>query len=165
MALAYIDNQNLYMATRTAYEPWDVDMRRLRVYLREKYGVEEAYLFMGAHEREHESLHTRFRRCGYELVFRPHGPGMQGTKKGNVDTDVVFGMMRDLYEREGAGPMYLVSGDGDYWRTVEHLRKKGRLGKVLLPSKRNASSLYKQLGDRHRLFIDTPPVRGKIERR
>lgn len=44
---AYIDNQNLYMATHRAEDPWDVDMRRFRVYLREKYNVVNAYLFMG----------------------------------------------------------------------------------------------------------------------
>lgn len=44
---AYIDNQNMYMATHRGETPWDVDMRKLRVYLEEKYNVIQAYLFMG----------------------------------------------------------------------------------------------------------------------
>ena len=37
---AYIDNQNLYFATKNAPEPWKVDMLRLRVYLKENRATE-----------------------------------------------------------------------------------------------------------------------------
>ena len=43
---AYVDNQNLYLATKNAPEPWSVDMKRFRIYLLEKYKVERAYLFI-----------------------------------------------------------------------------------------------------------------------
>ena len=52
---AYIDNQNLYMATKFADEPWLIDMKRFRIYLSEKYHVSKAYLFMGAHNPDYEN--------------------------------------------------------------------------------------------------------------
>ncbi|MEK7122578.1 MAG: hypothetical protein AAB855_01855, partial [Patescibacteria group bacterium] len=42
---AFIDGQNLYLAIREL--GWKIDYQRLRVYLREKYGITKAYIFMG----------------------------------------------------------------------------------------------------------------------
>ena len=83
-----------------------------------------------------------------------------GHKKGNVDTDIVFYMMKDCYESD-AGAV-LVSGDGDFCRTVEHVRDRGKLVKVLLPTHRNASSLYKRLGDEYRVYLDGKAMRKRF---
>ena len=162
---AYIDNQNLYMATHFASDPWDVDMRRFRVYLREKYGVVLAYLFMGAFDYQRQDMYTRFQQYGYVLVFREHGIELKGKKKGNVDVDVVFEMMRDAYASDLMEKAVLVSGDGDYFRTVSHLKDIGKLERVVLPSHKGASSLYKRLTDEYRVYIDTPSFRKKIGRK
>ncbi len=162
---AYIDNQNLYMATHCADDPWDVDMRRFRVYLREKYHVVNAYLFMGAFDYHRQSMYVRFQEYGYILMFREHGLDMKGKKKGNVDVDIVFEMMRDLYNSAQMDEAVLVSGDGDYFRTVAHLVSNGKFGKILLPSHKNASSLYKALSESHKTYLDTAQVRKKIGRR
>lgn len=162
---AYIDNQNLYMATHGANEPWDVDMRRFRVYLRDKYDVVRAYLFMGAFEAKRMDLYAKFQECGYILMFREHGESLKGNKKGNVDADIVFEMMRDFFSDGMMEGAVLVSGDGDYYRTVKFLLDNGKLERVLLPSKRNASSLYKRLPESHKAFLDTAEIRGKIGRR
>ena len=39
---AFIDGQNLYRGL-----DWDLDYARFRVYLRDKYHIEEAYYFIG----------------------------------------------------------------------------------------------------------------------
>ena len=161
---AYIDNQNLYMATHNAEEPWDVDMRRFRVYLREKYGVVRAYLFMSAFEYRYQERYLAFQRHGYVLVFREHGENLKGKKKGNVDVDVVFEMMRDLYTSPQMDKAVLVSGDGDYFRTVDHFLNLDRLERVLLPSKKNASSLYKRLPEGKKAVLDTAQMRRKLAR-
>ena len=163
--IAYIDNQNLFCATMNAEEPWAVDMRRFRVYLERKLNVSEAYLFMGAYDAEHQDLYNAFQRFGYILVFRPHSPQMRGNKKGNVDTDVVFSLMRDIYERDDYDGAVLVSGDGDYFRTVEHLASKGRLARLVFPSRRTVSSLYQRYFSTSAIFLDDGGVKQKIERK
>ena len=46
--LAFIDGQNLYMGTaKRKKDPWQIDLARFRVYLKEKYDVDEAYYFLG----------------------------------------------------------------------------------------------------------------------
>lgn len=162
MIIAYIDNQNLYMATKTSDDPWTVDMKRFRIYLRDKYGVEKAYLFMGAYMQQLHDMYMRFQEYGYILVWKQHAEVLVGKKKGNVDTDVVFFMMYDTYEDPSFDGAVLVSGDGDYKRTVDHLKLKGKLKKVLLPSAKNASSLYKTLPESDKAFLDGSSVRRKI---
>lgn len=161
---AYIDNQNLYMATRCAEESWDIDMRRFRVYLRDKYDVVLAYLFMGAFDYQRQDMYSMFQQFGYVLVFREHGIELKGKKKGNVDVDIVFEMMRDAYASELMEKAVLVSGDGDYFRTISHLKNIGKLERVILPSHKGASSLYKRLTDEYRVYIDTPDSKRKFGR-
>lgn len=160
--VAYIDNQNLYRASTNNPQPWDVDMRRLRVYLRDKYKVQTAYLFMGCYSRHSERMYDYFKSCGYELMWRPHNEGGHSLKKGNVDTDIVFKMMLDLYEGRDFDLMYLVSGDGDYFMTVDHMLEKGCFGRVLFPSRRNASFLYKGIPESNKAYLDTKEMRRKI---
>ena len=162
---AYIDNQNMYMATRSATMPWDIDMRRFRIYLKEKYHVVQAYLVMGAFEAQRQDMYTRFQQYGYILVFREHGVEMKGRKKGNVDVDIVFQMMRDAHTSAQMDKAILVSGDGDYYRTVDYLIMLRKFEKILLPSHKNASSLYKRLTDEHRAYIDSPAARAKFGRK
>lgn len=159
---AYIDNQNMYMATHKGEHPWDIDMRKLRVYLEEKYNVIQAYLFMGAFDLQRQNLYMMLQQCGYILVFREHGIGLKGRKKGNVDVDIVFQMMRDAYESAQIEKVVLLSGDGDYFRTVEHLIGMGKFEKLLVPSHKNASSLYKKLGDGAIAYLDDASMKKKI---
>lgn len=163
MNVAYIDNQNLQIATKTADDPWRIDMRRFRVYLREKYNVETAYLFVGAFDPNRQRTYTMLQNFGYSLVWRLHAMEAVGHKKGNVDTDIVFYIMKDCYEGEDG--IVLVSGDGDFCRTIEHVRDKGRLAKILLPSHDNASSLYKRFGDEYRVYLDSKAMRKRFARK
>lgn len=163
--IAYIDNQNLYMSAKHAPESWTLDMRKFRVYLKDKFDVEVAYLFMGAFDDSMQETYQKFQHFGYVLVWRVHGVELKGIKKGNVNTDIVFYMMRDLYECDKSSNAVLVSGDGDYYRTIDYLLNRERLEKVILPSRHNASSLYKSVPETYKMFLDNPGLKKKIERR
>jgi uncharacterized LabA/DUF88 family protein len=161
--IAYIDNQNLYMATRNTDKPWHVDMQKLRVYLREKYHCKTAYLFMGAYEQRLQDIYMRLQGYGYILVYREHSANLKGRKKGNVDVDIVFQVMRDMRERDDTG-VVLISGDGDYKRMVDYIIMLGRFDKILLPNRKFASSLYKSISRTHYAYLDSPDMRVKIGR-
>ena len=45
--IAYIDGQNLYMGTTKNEPRWTVDLVRFRQYLNRKYGVDDAYYYLG----------------------------------------------------------------------------------------------------------------------
>jgi uncharacterized LabA/DUF88 family protein len=163
MNIAYIDGQNLHMATKNAKEPWEIDMKRFRRLLAQKYNVEEAYYFIGAYNELYQDLYAKLQIAGFIVQFRLHGIKLKSNKKGNVDVDIAFTMMRDLVERpneyDGA---VLVSNDGDYYRVAEYLLSKGKLARVLLPSERKASSLYKRLSSSYYSYLDTEDMRVRI---
>lgn len=159
---AFIDCQNLHLATTTANNPWKIDMKRFRVYLAEKYRVEHAYCFLGAYDENLTKMYAAFEEYGYELMFREHGKTLKGRKKGNVDVDIVFEIMKELLEDKPFDNIVLVSGDGDYKRLVDYLIKIDRFEKILLPDQLHASSLYKQLSSKYYDYIDTPAMRVKL---
>lgn len=137
---AFIDGQNLHFSTTHSDEPWKVDNFRFREYLRKKFHVEQAYYFLGCFNDELQPMYDNLQRAGYILVFRKHQNIALSHKKGNVDTDVVFYIMHKLYKHENIDKIYLVSGDGDYYRMVKFLRDENKLGKILLPTHRTEVS-------------------------
>ncbi len=71
---------------------------------------------------------------------------MKSSKKGNIDSDLIFRVMEKLIEEpDEFDKVLLVSGDGDFKILVDYLIKKDRFVKILLPNKNFASSLYKAL--------------------
>ena len=68
---------------------WKLDFRRFRVYLREKYQVEIAYVFIG-YIPANQNLYDSLQKAGYVLKFKPVLPDKYGEHKGNVDADLVL---------------------------------------------------------------------------
>lgn len=160
---AFIDGQNVYLATTTAENAWKIDLQRFRVYLQDKYQVARAYYFIGAADESHRKLYQTIQEAGFILMFRKHSLEMIGHKKGNVDTDIVFTIMAKIADHEKFNKVILVSGDGDYYQTVDYLINKGRFGRLLAPSYHGMSSLYKQYVDRaYYSFLDEPGTKNKI---
>ncbi len=94
----------------------------------------------------YQRLYEAIQSAGFILVFRKHNAAMKGTKKGNVDSDIIFSIMKRIYKREEFDKVVLVSGDGDYRMMVDFLIEENKLEKVLFPKRRFASSLYKRIG-------------------
>lgn len=160
---AYIDGQNLYMGTTTSRPRWKVDLQKFRRYLQYKYNVSEAYYYLGVVDDLQQEMYNDIQKAGFILVFREHNPAMLSVKKGNVDTDIVFDVMRSLYKNEVPGRVYLVTADGDYFKLVKFLLKEDKLGKVLFPARKKASSLYRKLEPKYFDSLDNAGVKNKIE--
>ena len=158
--LAFIDGQNLHLGTKE--NGWSVDHKRFRVYLAEKYNVTEAYYFMGFVSEAEQDLYNNLQKSGFIILFKDHSSTLKGTKKGNVDTDIVFEIMKKLADNESFDKIYIVSGDGDYKKLVNYLITKDRFGKILFPNKKFASSLYKSLGREHFDYLEDKDIKEKI---
>ncbi|MEZ4179964.1 MAG: NYN domain-containing protein [Candidatus Doudnabacteria bacterium] len=161
--LAYIDGQNLFMGT-TKHEisPWKVDLEKFRVYLANKYKVKTAYYFLGWLNEDYQDLYTDIQEAGFVLVFREHNSAMLGNKKGNVDCDIIFSIMKKMYKKDDFDKVVLVSGDGDYKMLVDFLISENRFLKVLFPNKKYASSLYKKIGAEYFDQLENPSIKSKI---
>lgn len=161
MNYAFIDGQNLYINNQQ--DLWSIDLYKFRTYLREKYKVTKAYYFLGVASDENQGLYELIQDAGFILVFRKHTSNMTGKKKGNVDTDIVYSIFSKLLDDKKLTGIVLVSGDGDYFKTVKYLVEHDLFVKLLAPNKHSISSLYRVFTPRFVAFFDEEDVRKKIE--
>lgn len=161
--IAYIDGQNLHMGTaKREIDPWEINLARFRVYLSQKYNVASAFYHLGYVNEKNQDLYEEIQKAGFILVFKQHSSVMAGLKKGNVDSDIIFSIMKRLYKKEDFTKIILVSGDGDYKMLVDFLIEENRFEKILFPDRKRASSLYKTIGATYFDALDTIDIRNKI---
>ena len=154
---AFIDSQNLHMSTKA--DGWKIDHRKLRLYLTNKYGVEQAYLFIGYLDGQ-EAMYRSLQEAGYILVFKPTMPIKKGKKvvvKGNVDAELVLHASAIVYDQYDKA--VIISNDGDFACLVEYLVEKGKLLKVIVPNDKYSGLLRKY--DKH--IARLSQSRGSVE--
>lgn len=156
---AFIDSQNLnlgvshdvYYKGRLTYKGWKLDFTKFFKYLKDKFRIEKAYLFIG-YVDGNEKLYTKLQEDGYILVFKPTLEINEGNKrviKGNVDAELVLHTMINFTEFDSA---VIVSGDGDFHCLIEYLEEKKKLFKLVLPNKLSYSSLLRKF-DKYLDFV------------
>jgi uncharacterized LabA/DUF88 family protein len=150
--IAFIDGQNLYLGTKEA--GWKVDYSRFMIYLREKYNVTHLYYFIGYKSDTHTIIYEALEKSGFTLVFKEHNKELLAQKKGNVDTDIVFEIMKNLIDNNSFKKIILVSNDGDYKKLVDYLINKNRFEKILFPNKKFVSTLYRTLSNKYKDYIE-----------
>jgi len=157
---AFIDGQNLHLGT--IQNNWKIDHKKFRTYLKEQYNVSEAYYFLGYISEEEQGLYNLLQKAGFIVVFKEHNTKLATQKKGNVDSDIIFEMMRSIID-DNFEKIILVSGDGDYKKVVDYLIKKTKFEKILFPNRKFASSLYKKLTRTYFDYLENPGLKAKIE--
>ena len=125
---AFIDSQNLNVSVQNF--GWKMNWKKFREFLRDKYGVTKAYMFIG-YVPENEELYERMNEAGFAVVLKPtfdmtrpreeqkeNGNGQHEERhiKGNVDADMVLWAMKEMRNYQKA---VVVSGDGDFFSLVE----------------------------------------------
>ncbi len=151
---AFIDAQNVNLGVQAM--GWKLDFQRFRVYLRDKYGITRAFLFLGR-IKQNEPLYQALRRYGYERVFKEVVTGKDGKIKGNVDAELVLQAMIEYPHYEQA---VIVTSDGDFACLVRYLYEKGKLRAVLSPSHVHCSVLLRRAGKEKVMFFEN--LRGKL---
>lgn len=137
---AFIDSQNLNLGIRD--QGWKLDFARFRVYLKDKYKVSKAFLFIGFIEKN-QKMYDFLESAGYKLVFKPvviHN----GKPKGNVDAELVVWTMKSVYEGK-CDKVIIVTGDGDFAILADFLLTKKKLSKFIVPNRKKMSVLIKRV--------------------
>jgi uncharacterized LabA/DUF88 family protein len=141
--VAYIDGANLHNGSKQL--SWEFDYGRFRVWLKDKYHVEVAYLFLGLMP-QYKDLYTKLQEQGYALVFKEVTYDTSGKAKGNCDADIVVSAMQNAYENK-FGSSVLVSSDGDYTPLVKFLLAQNKIEAVVSPYEtKKCSILLKRTG-------------------
>lgn len=136
---AFIDSQNLNLGVQS--QGWKIDYKKFRLYLKNKYNVEQAFVFIGL-VRGNDELYKQLQRAGFILIFKPtvrYFENGKQTVKGNVDAELV--LHAAAIEYENYDKAIIVSGDGDFACLIEYLSKKHKLSHVFAPSKKYSKLL------------------------
>jgi uncharacterized LabA/DUF88 family protein len=134
---AYIDAANLDRACKEM--GWQIDYTKFRVWLRDKYKIELAAIFIGLIPK-YAAMYERMQRAGFIVVHKEVIYDSTGKAKGNCDADLVVAAMRDFYEA-GDGKTLLISSDGDYASLIRFLQEKNALLGILSPANSDKCSI------------------------
>ena len=137
---AFIDSQNLNLGVKS--QGWNLNFARFRQFLKDKYQIEKAYLFIGF-VPGNQMLYVELQKAGYICIFKPTLEIKKDGKvkvKGNVDAELVLHTMIEYPNYKKA---VIVSGDGDFYCLIEYLVKQNKLRKIIVPNTRFSSLLRK----------------------
>ena len=154
---AFIDSQNLNLGTskdiykqkKLIYQGWKLDFGKFRRYLKDKFHISKAFLFIG-YIKQNAKLYKRLKSYGYQLVFKPTVKDNQGKPKGNVDAELVLHTAAIQFTKYDSA--VIVSGDGDFYCLHEFLLKKKKLLRIIIPNENSESSLLKPF-QRYKTFL------------
>jgi uncharacterized LabA/DUF88 family protein len=142
---AFIDGQNLHLGIHSL--GWELDYRKFRLYLKNKYEVARAFLFVG-YMAENQALYSRLRQSGFTLVFKPAIKFTMNNRqivKGNVDAELV--LHAAAIEYENYDETVIVTNDGDFLCLLRYLHEKGKLHRIIAPNSRY-SSLFRPFSEK-----------------
>ena len=157
MNYAFIDSQNLNLGVLEL--GWRLDFERFRIYLKEKYKVDKAFIFIG-YLQKNQKLYRRLRSYGYKLIFKPTVRDSSGKAKGNVDAELVLQVMIEFNNFHQA---IIVSGDGDFHCLVKYLLRHDKFLRLLAPNFNYCSSLLKRLLVNNKDILFLNEVKDKIK--
>mgnify|MGYP001617374091 CR=1 FL=1 len=154
---AYIDGANLHKGT--AGLGWRVDYSRLQTWLKDKYQINRAYVFMGFIAK-YEELYRKIRAAGFTLIFKEIVYDKAGKPKGNCDTDLAIRAVADIYENK-VNSIVLVTSDGDYACLVTFLKEHLIHSTIISPSREEECSILLKRTDAPIVYISEQ--RSKLE--
>ncbi len=144
-----------------------MDWRKFRQFLKDKYNVTDAFMFIG-YIAENESMYEQLHDSGYRIVLKrtqeikdaehQNGNGDSEEKKlikGNIDAELVVWAMKEQPNYDKA---IIVSGDGDFYALLEYLVERKKLLHLMVPNWRY-SNLLKDFSN---YIIRLDQLRGQL---
>lgn len=165
---AFIDAQNLHLGIKNdvtnkngkiLYKGQKLDYAKFRRHLREKYGVTQAYIFLGL-VSEHNALYTSLQKAGYTIIFKQvlwyYDTEGELIVKGNVDTDITLHAAAKLVNEYDKA--IFISGDGDFLSTYQHIDELKKLAYIFVPNRHRYSRLLNNYRSKLRFVSDIQAI-------
>ena len=158
---AFIDGQNLHLWVKA--DNRQIDLNKFMIYLRNKYKVSQAFYYIWFYDPQNAQLYHNIQLAWFNLVFKKQTVQSLSNKKWNIDSDMIFEIMRLLLKEPGKfDKIVLVTWDWDFKILVDFLLQEWRFEKILLPNRQWSSLLLRRLPGKYRDTLNN--VKQKIQR-
>jgi len=134
----YIDGNNLYRSAKVL--GFDIDYKKFRGWLRQKYNAHSIYLFIGL-APDRTKFYEYLQECGFVLIFK-QTITVSGLIKGNCDAELVLKATSDFYTKS-FDKCILITNDGDFGCLVEFLISNSVLDRIISPDESRCSFLLR----------------------
>lgn len=145
---AFIDGQNVNLSIKRS--GWKLDWKKFREYLREKYAVTRAYVFLGFLAQNTE-LYEFLEDASFILIFKEILEAHAESIKGNCDAELVLETMIEFDHYDQA---VIVTGDGDFACLVRYLLAQNKLSILIVPNGNEYSALLNKAAPGRILALD-----------
>ncbi|NCO61869.1 NYN domain-containing protein, partial [Candidatus Kaiserbacteria bacterium] len=154
---AFIDASNIIYGAKTA--GWKVDFAKLITYLKTRFGVMEVFYFAGLDYENPKQIkfYELLQKLGYTLKLVPLKRYKNGREKGDIDSRMTFELMKAVNEYDA---FLALTGDGDFYWVLEHLKQRNRELKILSFGPRTAREIKQLAGP---FFTDFTRLRHLLE--
>ncbi len=149
---AFIDTHNIICGMENL--GWRIDWLNFRKYLRKKYLIGKAFIFVGYISRYKEQ-YQYFTNCGFEVVFKD-----VYNKQANVDVELTMQIFIEINNFDRA---IIVSGDGDFVSLIKYLKTQNKFEKVMATSLLETSRALRQTVSGEVMFLSE--IRHLIEQK
>lgn len=134
----YIDGNNLFRAAQEL--GFEIDYRKLYVWLRQKFHIDKSYIFIGFVE-SNRKFYEYLKGSGFNLIFK-ETVCINGNIKGNCDSEIILKVTNDFYTRN-FDRCIILTGDGDFGCLIDFLHNSSVLSCVIAPNIYKCSFLIK----------------------
>jgi len=138
--IAYIDWTNLHKWIKNLWE--ELDYKKFRNWIYEKYKIEKAYIFMWFIESQ-KPLYDFLEKVWFNLIFK-ESIVHKWIVKWNADSELVLKSVRDFYEENELWEVVLVTWDWDFSCLIDFLVEKWKFKTILIPNRKYCSYLIRK---------------------
>lgn len=136
--IAYIDAANIILALKSIY--LEVDFLKLKIFLEDKFRLDEVYYFTADLEKLKESISSlrenNFNVITKSIYFENH------KTKANCDVEISHHITKHVENNE-VSEIILLSGDGDFSMLLDYAKDKNVEVKLMPANKKSTSKILK----------------------
>jgi uncharacterized LabA/DUF88 family protein len=154
----FIDSQNLHLGIKD--QGWILDYKKLFIYLKEKYKVDNVYFYIG-YIKENQKVYDFLTQCGYKIVFKntKQFGKSRDQIKGNIDVELTVDAIRKHKEYHKA---IFISADGDFVALYDYLsEEQNKEIQIIIPNQFKFSSFLLKYNKDLRFMNDLRQKLGK----
>lgn len=130
---AFIDSQQVYLAEKSL--GWMIDWRKFRVYLKQEFNIENAYVHSEYRETD-IALYEEYQKAGFICVFTHKN---EIAKKDTASEKILKTMIHNYHFDKAV----IITGDSNFNGTIEFLISQNKLAGLLITNTTKYSALSK----------------------